>query len=181
MMQKQKGFTLLELIVVIALIGIISSTAAPSFSRWRAQQNFDTDSQQVLSLLGDVRASALADKNCGAVSAIRWIAQIDGTGTSVLCEPEGGGGAETISTTPWKSDSVISVGKKTSLSDATWNSLQTISIFPGGTQSRIGTEYTHKWARIHLNSLDAGKENTICFSRIANYPFLSPLDTCLDN
>lgn len=38
-MNKQKGFTLIELMIVIAIIGILAAIAIPQFNEYRAKAN----------------------------------------------------------------------------------------------------------------------------------------------
>jgi prepilin-type N-terminal cleavage/methylation domain-containing protein len=172
-MRKCAGFTLLELIVVITLVGIFAGFAAPSLSQWRQQQRFESDAQKTIEIISEVRAMALAEKECEGVVAESWGAKIDSSGTSVWCT-QSTSSAILVESFPWESDVSVVLEKVDTL-EGTWGNVEPlhISIFPGGIQSRIGDTHAPKWARIKLTSAGAGKESTICFSGIANYPFIS--------
>ncbi len=170
----------MELVVAMIIIGIMTAVAAPSFTKWRKQQQFETDTQQVLSLLADARASALSDKTCAGKQTEKWIARFSETETKLLCKNSDG--EQQISSFPWKSPATITFEKATGI--GLWPTVTTppstmdISIFPGGTQSLIDSAYADKLARITIDFTAIGKVNTVCFSSIANYPFLSPSGEC---
>jgi prepilin-type N-terminal cleavage/methylation domain-containing protein len=179
-MQKQKGFTLLELVVVIVLLGIVSGAATPSLQRWIQQQRFDADGQEILLALSDARADAFSDRTCDGDIATEWNVLVNEDGIVYGCK-QGGGGQVTISTTPFASDAaVLSQGTSDLLSWVPLGDLS-VSVFSGGMNARIDTTYQNKWARVILSSPSLGREETVCYSRVANYPFLSPTGSCEEN
>jgi prepilin-type N-terminal cleavage/methylation domain-containing protein len=179
MMQKQKGFTLLELVVVIVLIGIVSGAAVPSFQRWRQQQRFDTDVQNVLLAMADARADSLSDRTCDGEIVTEWNVDIDGTQITYGCTPVVGSSI-TVSLLPIMSDATLTFQET---QDSTWSSVGSlqISVSSGGMNARIGSTYQSQWGKVSLSSPSLGKEQTVCYSRVANYPFLSPSGLCTED
>lgn len=57
-MQKIKGFTLIELMVTIAVLGIIATLAAPSFGDLVAKRKLDAATRELSFVLSDARAKA---------------------------------------------------------------------------------------------------------------------------
>ena len=54
----QDGFTLVELVVTIAVMAIIAMMAAPSFNNMLLKQNLDKSAQTLISTLGQARSQA---------------------------------------------------------------------------------------------------------------------------
>ncbi|WP_443612216.1 pilus assembly FimT family protein [Acinetobacter pseudolwoffii] len=57
-MQKNKGFTLIELMVTIAVLAIMATIAAPSFGDLIAKRHLDTSIRELSLVLSDARAQA---------------------------------------------------------------------------------------------------------------------------
>lgn len=63
MQRKEQGFTLIELIVTIAVLAIVASIAAPSFINTLASQNLNGASNEIASALGEGRSRAMVISN----------------------------------------------------------------------------------------------------------------------
>lgn len=58
-----KGFTLLELLIVIMLIGIISAIALPGFQGWMVKSRLNGAARQVMTELMETRSKAVSQNN----------------------------------------------------------------------------------------------------------------------
>lgn len=59
-MQKNKGFTLIELMVTIAVLAIVASIAAPSFGDLIAKRKLDTTARDFALVFGEARGQAIS-------------------------------------------------------------------------------------------------------------------------
>lgn len=61
-MKKIQGFTLIELMVTIAVLAIIAMMAAPTFGDMLDKQNLNRSTQNLLGLLQQARAQAILER-----------------------------------------------------------------------------------------------------------------------
>ena len=54
--EKIKGFNVLELLIVIAIIGVLSAVAYPNFSEWRKDRETRSDVVEIKSLIEGINA-----------------------------------------------------------------------------------------------------------------------------
>lgn len=59
---QRSGFTLVEMIVVLALVGILSAVAAPSVNQWIQNYRAKTTARQLMSDLQSARTKAVAER-----------------------------------------------------------------------------------------------------------------------
>ncbi|ENW99196.1 hypothetical protein F899_02898 [Acinetobacter sp. CIP 101934] len=62
-MQKKNGFTLIELMVAIAILGIIATIAAPSFENLIIKQNLKSTSYHMRDILKEAKSRAILNRN----------------------------------------------------------------------------------------------------------------------
>ena len=52
--QDIKGFTIFELLVVLAMIGIVSAVGIPNFTKWKKDRELRTGVEKVFSIMNNV-------------------------------------------------------------------------------------------------------------------------------
>lgn len=71
--QRVKGFSLIEMIVVIGILAILFSIGAPDFFKTKRKQVFHTQSRLLFETIADARTNAMAGKECtGDIASKYW-------------------------------------------------------------------------------------------------------------
>lgn len=76
--QRQKGFTLIEAMVVVALVAILATLALPSFTTLIANQRVTSAAQELLTLLQFARAESVYKRTESTITATgqKWQANV---------------------------------------------------------------------------------------------------------
>lgn len=86
----QRGFSLLEMMVVIIIIGVLAAIGIPSFSSWKEKQAVSNATSALLSHLKQARNLALAENRSVRVtfSSTSYTFDADTTGSCGPCRDE---------------------------------------------------------------------------------------------
>ena len=83
-MQNKKGFTLAELLIVVAIIAVLVSISIPIFSTQLEKAREATDAANIRSAYAEVVAASLEDPDHDHMATVSLKQQIDGWQTETL-------------------------------------------------------------------------------------------------
>ncbi len=168
-MQKKKGFSLLELLVVTGIVALLAGISVPHFSKMRSEANFKTEVATIFDQLLEVRMNALTGKMCDGISSDKWIFTFGDTTSEIACLPEGSTEIVPINTldTFWHQSHSIEIDDVAIIGSAS------IEFLPDTAQALIPNGASQgRYVKIQITH-SSGAEKTICFDRIKGIPEIS--------
>ncbi|MDD5529074.1 MAG: prepilin-type N-terminal cleavage/methylation domain-containing protein [bacterium] len=89
-MERNKGWTLTELMIVIVMMGIVIGISIPSFKNYIVKTRLDTAKNEILAVLRTARSNALSEqKNCQVIFETATNTYRISPGGAVKTLPEG--------------------------------------------------------------------------------------------
>jgi prepilin-type N-terminal cleavage/methylation domain-containing protein len=85
--RNAQGFTLIEMVVTIAVMGILAAIAAPSFSAWLNNKKVDDIAAQIEGAIREAQAQAIKESKPCTLSISKTAAQV--TSDRLSCLPTG--------------------------------------------------------------------------------------------
>ncbi len=170
-MQKKKGFSLIELLIVTGIVAMLVTMSIPGFSRMRSQVKFQGEVDTIFNQILEVRMNALTEKMCNDKASEKWIFHFNATSSSVSCKNSDATVLIRNYDTLWHQSHFIE------LDDVPDKMEVQIEFLPDTSQALIpeGTNQRNN-VKILFNH-DSGEQKTICFNRIMGIPELSSEDT----
>ncbi len=176
-MQKKSGFSLVEMMVSVAIIGILFGITVPRFERTQSINKFRDEVQSIFDMIADARASALAGQRCGANETVSWIFEISPANFALKCNFLNMGALEEMEIRneeiAWGSHGEIEFFQP----DGTADGVATMAFFffqSETAQAKIMDNAVpanqKQIARIVFAHPGSGNEETLCMNRIAGFP-----------
>jgi len=197
-MLKWRGFTIIEVLTTITILGIVATIAAPEYWKIRSRDTFRAEGQNLFDALLDARNAALTNKFCNDGStSVRWSVFVDtntvpvfyrircySDDTTFINESESVRMEKSqINVIDFNDSSAPNPMDGTTGNTFPGNML--ISFFSGGVTGRI--DYVKSGSNkaqsvlLTMQHTESDYQHTICFNRVSGFPtFNKTGTTCQD-
>lgn len=145
--RNRQGFTMIEMMIVIVVIGIMAAMAAPSFLNWIPKMKLKNDAREKVNYLRQARSRAIAENSQYGVffdlygNRMHFFKDTDSPEWSYYAE-----GADSLIENPVSNESNVSYGTCSLMGN-------TVIFYPNGSASTSGS--------IELYDIESGNSYTI--------------------
>ncbi len=143
----QKAFSLVELMIVIALIGIVATIAVPSYRDYIKKTDFRSAAREIISDLLYTKQRAISENRNYRISFV-----VDGTSYTIQRETSTPGTYETIQT-----KNLSNYGSTIKISSADYSSNAYIEFQPRGTCTAGNVRLTNSTSTAIVETNNAGR------------------------
>ncbi len=195
-MLKIRGFTIIEILTTITILGIVASIAAPEYYRLKDRDDYRAEGQGLFDTLLDARNAALTNRFCddGSIS-VRWAVAVETSSNPISYQFRCYSGVTTF-----VNEAPVVEMIKSELEEVDFNENSApapmdgtasftfpdsilISFFSGGGTGRIdfqkGTLQKADSLKMIVGHNTTGYQHTICFNRVSGFPtFNKTGNTC---
>ncbi len=197
-MLKGRGFTIIEILTTITILGIVASIAAPEYWRLKERDDYRNAGQALFDTILDARNAALTNKFCNDESiSVRWAVSIDTNADPVVyqlrCYSNDTDYTEETPVVTLLNSEIETIDfnedNSPDLMDGSTGHLfpesLMLSFFSGGVTGRLeyddGSLHKEESVTMVIGHDTTDYQHTICFNRVSGFPtFNKTGDTCQD-
>lgn len=168
---KKRGASIIELMVTVAIVGVVAGIAVPNFSQIFSFNRFQEETRNIVNFISDARANAIASKECRDTETLTlWAISIDQNTSSLKLACNSLPTGTMLET----EEDIISSNTEITAIEFDDNSTVSninISFEAESAQAKIA-DGTHKNIRLVFTHPSSGKMRTLCFNSVAGFPTL---------
>ena len=195
-MKKFRGFSVVELMVTFAILGLLTVISIPNILTWNSRKKYEQSVKDTYNLLSEARSYAISEKKCSASApATSWTFKISQPESSsitkraeIFCNYVAGGSLIQILV---NSEEISRNFTKTTYYKLNTDNPSTMEIYNGGdinitfasgtgrtTISPSSAKLGLSFAPNFLGDSTSSPPKILCFNTVGGYPYFAQTTEC---